>query len=275
MIRRHPVAWYFVLACALSWAGILLVIGGPGNLFVTPEEARPLIPMAIPIMLIGPGLAGLLLIGVARGRAGFRDLGARWATWRVGAGWYYLALLTAPILATAAILVLRPVLPALVPGVLETPEPAFQVIAAVVGSLLVGVVEELGWTGFALPELRRRHGVVATGVILGLLWGVWHGLLAFWGTSTANGVLVPILVLPELVFYFLVLPIYRVLMVQVYERTRSMPVMVLMHTSLTATVPLILMPVAASGMALTAWYAVLGAALVGVVGAIRRVGGAD
>ncbi len=274
-MKTHPVASYFVLACALSWTGILLFIGGPGNLFVTPAEAASLIPRAIPIMLIGPGFAGLLMIGIARGRAGFRDLGARWATWGVEARWYYLAVFTAPVLATAALLVLRPILPALVPGVLETPEPAFLVIAAVVGSLLVGVVEELGWTGFALPELIRTHGVLATGVILGLLWGAWHGLLVLWGTSTADGVLVPTLMLPELVFYFLVLPIYRVLMVQVYDRTASMPVMVTMHTSLTAAVPLILMPVAASGTDLTAWYVVLALALVGVVAALRRPNGAD
>jgi membrane protease YdiL (CAAX protease family) len=47
-----------------------------------------------------------------------------------------------------------------------------------VGGLVVGLLvpffEELGWTGFATAELRKRHGVLATGLIMGLLWGAWH-----------------------------------------------------------------------------------------------------
>jgi membrane protease YdiL (CAAX protease family) len=40
--------------------------------------------------------------------------------------------------------------------------------------LLVGFLEELGWTGFAIPRLRLRYGVVITGLIAGVLWGAWH-----------------------------------------------------------------------------------------------------
>lgn len=34
--------------------------------------------------------------------------------------------------------------------------------------------EELGWRGFLTPYLRTRYGVVTTGTIVGLLWGLWH-----------------------------------------------------------------------------------------------------
>ncbi len=111
--------------------------------------------------------------------------------------------------------------------------------------------------------------MLATGLILGLLWGGWHSLLALWGTSDETGGLVPTLVLPELTFYFVVLPVYRVLMVRAYEHTGSMPLMVVMHASLTAAVPLVLMPAAAHGVALTAWYLVFATALAVVVGATR------
>ena len=39
---------------------------------------------------------------------------------------------------------------------------------------MVAFFEELGWTGFAVPELRKRYGILTTGLIVGLLWGVWH-----------------------------------------------------------------------------------------------------
>ena len=37
-----------------------------------------------------------------------------------------------------------------------------------------GIFEELGWTGFAMPTLlrRMRYGVLTTGLIVGVLWGV-------------------------------------------------------------------------------------------------------
>jgi hypothetical protein len=38
----------------------------------------------------------------------------------------------------------------------------------------VGFFEELGWTGFATPRLRLRHGFLATGLIVGVPWGAWH-----------------------------------------------------------------------------------------------------
>lgn len=70
-----------------------------------------------------------------------------------------------------------------------------------------------------------------------------------------------------------VLPAYRVLMVWVYDRTGgSLPVAMLMHASLTASLPLILMP-RATGVALSASYLVLAAALWVVVAAVAVANG--
>jgi hypothetical protein len=35
--------------------------------------------------------------------------------------------------------------------------------------LLFGIIEELGWTGFAIPMLRRRYGILAKGTIIGVV----------------------------------------------------------------------------------------------------------
>jgi hypothetical protein len=37
-IRRHPVVTFYVVAFAISWSGISLVIGGPGNFPGSPEQ---------------------------------------------------------------------------------------------------------------------------------------------------------------------------------------------------------------------------------------------
>lgn len=39
--------------------------------------------------------------------------------------------------------------------------------------------EELGWRGFALDPLLRRFGFARSGLLLGLVWGLWHLPLFF------------------------------------------------------------------------------------------------
>jgi len=40
--------------------------------------------------------------------------------------------------------------------------------------LFVGVGEETGWRGFALPELQKRLSPVVASVVLGAIWAAWH-----------------------------------------------------------------------------------------------------
>ena len=84
-IKRHPVLTYYVLAFALSWGGVLFVVGvGPGGLGATPEQFATLLPYALLAMVAGPSVAGLLLTGLHSGRAGMRSLLSRLLRWRVG-----------------------------------------------------------------------------------------------------------------------------------------------------------------------------------------------
>ncbi len=106
-ITRHPVPTYFALTFAISWGGFLLVIGGPGGFPGTSGQIDPLFPFVVLAMLAGPSVAGILLTGLVDGRAGLREFLSRLLKWRVGARWYAVALLPAPLLATAVLLALR------------------------------------------------------------------------------------------------------------------------------------------------------------------------
>jgi CAAX protease family protein len=267
-IVKRAVLIYFVLAFAISWGGVLLVIGGPGALPGTPEDLDSLLPIAIGAMLVGPSVAGILMTGLVYGRAGFRELLSRLLRWRVRARWYAVALLTAPLLVTATLFALLPNSQVFLPGILESDDKASLLLFGIAGGLVVGFFEELGWTGFATPELRRRYSVLTAGLILGVLWAAWHSFLAFWGTGDSSGAYSLPLFLPEFFFYVAVLPVFRVLMVWVYDRTGSLLVAMLMHASLTASVPMILTPLAISGMPLMTWYFVLAAALWVIVAAV-------
>jgi hypothetical protein len=61
LIKKHSVLTYFALAFAISWGGILLVVGGPGAIPAPSEQSTKLLPIAILVMVLGPSVAGLLL----------------------------------------------------------------------------------------------------------------------------------------------------------------------------------------------------------------------
>jgi uncharacterized protein len=265
-IKRHPVLSYFVLAFAISWGGILPIIGGVGAIPGTAEQTTKLFPAVYLVTVAGPSLAGLLLTGLTGGWTGFRELGSRLLKWRVGARWYAVALLTTPLTVMATLLSLSLISPEFLPGFLTTSVKASMLQFGFVASvgLLTGLLEELGWTGFAIPRLLGRHGVLATGLFVGLLWGAWHFLSNIWGSGTSSGVPLA-LFMPAILFSFL--PPYRMLMVWVYDRTESLLVAILMHASLVAFW-IISTPVGMVGVPLVTWYLVWAAALWAVVGAV-------
>jgi membrane protease YdiL (CAAX protease family) len=267
-IKRRPVLTYFALTFAISWGGILMVIG-PGGILGTKEVSEGLMPFVYLATLLGPSSAGILLTGLVDGRAGFRELLSRLLRWRVGARWYAVALLTAPLLITATLFALSLTSPVFLPIIVTADDKASLLLTGIVMGLVVGFFEELGWTGFAVPRLRLRYGVLTTGLIVGLLWGAWHFPL-FLGSVSSSGALPPALYLSVLLFSFL--PAYRVLMVWVYDRTGSLLVAMLMHAPLAAS-QLILIPSAISGVQVVTYDLVFAAALWVFVAAVAVANG--
>ena len=242
--RRHPAACYFTLAFAISWSSILVVVRG-GAIPAPPDEAHRLFALVYLGMLAGPSVAGLAMTASVGGLAGLRDYRARLLAWRVSPIWYAVALLTAPLALALTTAALSQFSSDFVPAVIGSTgaiDPAGPIQADNVKTLLLlavavgigaGFFEELGWTGFAVPTLLKRHGALSTGVVVGIFWGAWHFLAVWWGSASAFGsVPVPLFLLVAL---FTFLPPYRVLMVRLYKRTESLLLGILMHASLTAS----------------------------------------
>ena len=125
-----------------------------------------------------------------------------------------------------------------------------------------GLLEELGWSGFAVPALRLRHTALATALIAGLLHGAWHLLIACWTGAVFSGGSWPSYLVGIGVFYFGGLPALRVLMLRVWEGTGSLPLAMLTHASLSASL-LILQP-ALTGLNFVVFNVAVTAALCGV-----------
>jgi hypothetical protein len=266
-IKKHPVLSYYALVFAISWGGILLVVG-PDGFPATKEQSDRLFPFVLVALFAGPSVAGVLLTGLVYGRVGFRNLLTRMTRWRVGARWYAVALLTAPLLVMATLLVFSMTSPEFLPRIFTSNEKASLLLFGLAWGLVGGgILEELGWSGFAVPRLRLRYDALTTGLIVGILWGAWHFLVAFWGSGTPSGELSLAVFLPAVLFYVGSLPAYRVLMVWVYDRTGSLLVTMLMHASFSASM-LILQPLELDLVAALSWNLLLAATLWAVVAAV-------
>ena len=268
-IQRHPVSLFYILVFAISWGGLLLLAGIdqiPGN----PDQVKKLFPLALVIMFAGPSFSGLLMTLLVSGKPGLRELLSRLLRWQIGLRWYAIALLTGPLLVAAILWLLSQFSSAFIPGIVTADDKIVQVLFGLGWGLLGGgLLEELGWTGFAVPRLRLRYSGLGTGLIVGLLWGVWHILIAFWSSNALAGSLsLTTFVAGFLAFYLVALPAYRILLVWVHDRTNSLVVVMLMHAFLSAST-LILQPQDTSGY--LTWNIVVAAALWLVVAAAAVV----
>lgn len=84
--------------------------------------------------------------------------------------WYIPILLLNPILFFSSYIIMRLI------GV-PLPEPNISLLLAplfFVIFFLSAAGEELGWMGYAIEPLQSRWGALSAGLILGLIWAIWH-----------------------------------------------------------------------------------------------------
>jgi membrane protease YdiL (CAAX protease family) len=245
-LRRHPLISYFALAFVISWGGIGTILAATGFDLAAPQPlATGLIFIA---MLLGPSVSGLILTAVLEGRAGLGRLVSRTLHWRAGVRWYAVALLTVP-------LILLAILWSMSALVASAFAPHFQWMLLAVG-LVAGGVEEIGWTGFATPRLLARSRVGVAGMRLGLIWALWHALVAFLFSIAAMG---NAWIVSFAIVYVATLTPYRILMTWVYANTQSVLLAMLMHAGYTGWL-LVLFPSTSPAQSLM-WQSAFAAAL--------------
>lgn len=252
-IRRYAVVIYFALAFAIAWGLILSVIGVDG---LQPDATARDMGTGLLVflaMLIGPSLTGSVLTALLDGKKGVSAVVDRWRQ-PFQARWY-----TASLLPIALLLMIGATLPfispAFIPNFIASNDKWTVLMFALVAGGLAGFFEEIGWSGFATPRLLERHGVLATGLLLGAFWGTWHLLADYWGNVGAYGSLYPVRGL----LWVVTLTAYRILMVWVYSKTNSLGLMQLMHAGFTGGQILWEPPLAPTDYLL--WYGSFAAAL--------------
>ncbi|AKG21080.1 type II CAAX endopeptidase family protein [Calothrix sp. 336/3] len=174
-MRKYPIAWFYILAFGISWLGMISVV----------LVSRGIAPVYRPYFLvlsifyaIGPALAAVIVSQIAYGKTGVWDLLKGLIRWRVGAIWYIIAILGSVVPILAAQLITK-LLGLSVTIALPPVELSPYVIFAGAVNFLANTCEEIGWRGFALPHLQKRHNALYATLIVGMLWSLWHLPLIF------------------------------------------------------------------------------------------------
>jgi membrane protease YdiL (CAAX protease family) len=245
-VKRHAVAVYFALTFTISWTGALAV--AIPHLF----RREPLPKMSgilmFPAMLLGPSIAGILMTTVIDGKDGLRRLAWRMSTASYPARWS-LVLLLPPILVMAVLLILKTFV-----SQAYAPNRFFM---GILFGVPAGLLEEIGWTGFAYSKMRSDANGLTPAIVLGLLWALWHvPVINYLGTAVPHGSYW----LPFFLAFAVAMTAMRVLIGWIYTNTNSVLAAQLMHVSSTGALVIFSAP------SLTArqeaiWYATYGVVL--------------
>ena len=175
-----PAKWnmlvlYFVLAYAITWLFALL---GADRLW--PFQIPAVLKVSGRILLhYGPALAALVVTAHVSGKVGVRNLLASLGQWRVGLPWYLVALLLPTLVRLAAVsldVLSGGSWPEFFHANAVPPGNPFVLIVPVFLAVFfqAGLAEEIGWRGYALPQLQTRYSALTASLILGILHAPWH-----------------------------------------------------------------------------------------------------
>jgi uncharacterized protein len=179
LAKKHQLVVYFVTAFGISWLLWIPLVASAHGLFGWGSAFSSFHLLGS----LGPLLAAVLVTGILGGAGGLRELGRRMVRWRVGLGWWALALF-----GPAALYGLSAVLLRLFSGAWpdlsrfgQTDEyPQLGLLLFwIVNITCYGFGEETGWRGFALPRLQRTHSALVASLILSVFWALWHVPLFF------------------------------------------------------------------------------------------------
>lgn len=167
MIPTKTLVPFLALSFGLTWGLAALLIAFYDQIVAVVGEMSMTNPLFI-LAVYSPGFVGVFLVWRHYGLGGLGSFFRRLTLWRAPLLWWLFLILGIPVLFYAG---------AAIKGSISDPfpfSPWYQVLPAMAVALFIGPIEEFGWRGLALPLLQRRFAPFWAGLILGVIWGVWH-----------------------------------------------------------------------------------------------------
>jgi membrane protease YdiL (CAAX protease family) len=166
-ISTKTIGPFLAITFGLTWglaALFILFTDQIAAIFGDIGLSNPLVIFAV----YSPGLAGVFLVWWHHGLKGLGSFFRRLLLWRAPTSWWLFLIMGIPAVVYTG---------AAIKGTISDPFPFSswsQVLPALALALFLGPIEEFGWRGLALPLLQRRFAPFWAGLILGVIWAVWH-----------------------------------------------------------------------------------------------------
>jgi uncharacterized protein len=266
LIKKYPVLAYFLLTFLISWSGVITLAFFTG-IPATSTQSETIGTIAYLPFLLGPSIAGLVLTSMTTGTNGFTTLFSQLIKWKVNFRWYLFALILVPVFAGCILFVLSQFSDVYLPDIITKENKLNLIITALLTGIFGVLFEDIGWTGFAIPNLLNWYSVFTTGLIVGGLWGLWHFLPVYWGCGDSAGVLDKQQFFPGFFFHYVGLIPFRILLVWLYYQTKSILLPWLMHTTLTVG-PFFIFNISQTGQPLFVYYSMLALSFWIIVGIV-------
>lgn len=228
--RNYQVAFYVMLNILISWTGVYLTIGLDGMLGKRAISDMEM-PMLMGAMIMGPLVATICSVVLFEGRRGFIDLKRKLIQIKVSKKYYAIGIFAAPICFILTIMILMNLSEEFLPLFIGETDKVSVIVGGIIGGLVAGFFEELGWTYFVTPRLREQYSLLKASLVLGVIWGFWHAPL-FMSPDPMGKIPLIIVIGARL---FTQLPVYRIMMIWIYDKSGSLFLSILTHMSLTAS----------------------------------------
>ena len=160
---------FFVITFAIAWSAFLV-----SSLLPVDTSGQSVVPLRTMLLLFGtfaPAIVSIALVARARGADGVRELLRRLFIAPTTLRWYLFALGYVAAIKLAGAMAHRLITGAWPTFGIVSP---FTIAISIVITTPLQAGEEIGWRGYALPELARRIGIGWGSVVLGLLVSAWH-----------------------------------------------------------------------------------------------------
>jgi len=180
---------FLLITFVIAWGILALYIFLPDQMagaFGQLTGQHPLFFLAV----WAPASAAFILVLYRTGISGLGRFLYRFLLWRCSPWWYAFLIVGIPLVFLAG---------AAMRGTLFTDPFPFATLPSMLIALglaaIKGPMEEFGWRGLALPLLQRKLAPLWAGLVLGVIWGLWH-LPAFMlsGTQQSQWAVAPFFV---------------------------------------------------------------------------------
>ena len=170
------------------------------------------------IATFGPMIGAVVVVGIRSGKAGIKNLLAKMLNTKFKKTWWIAIILLIPVISGLSYAIAVPITG-------DTWETGFA------WSLLVNVIimffvggplgEELGWRGYMLERLQKKRNALASSLIVGFIWGVWHLPLHFMTGTTQEYIPIWAFILLQMVI--------SILYTWIYNNTKSVLAVIIFH----------------------------------------------